>query len=223
MSRRILVVDDEPNIRLSFRYGLLSDEWEVEEASSGADAIAKAQAMSYDLMLLDLRMPGIDGIQVLQRLNERNIRIPAILVSAHATTDTVIQAIERGTLDFLTKPVTPDQLRSAIREVLERFDFVRAREAGQADSRPLSDGEKLKLAKYDIFQRRYQDAEKLLRTLGAGDEAEEAFLLLGILSEIRGDFQGAEAHYSQVVQSGPNERKDGSRTGWLFEQLGGGE
>ncbi len=93
MTKRILVVDDQPNIRLSYRYGLLSDEWQVEEASSGTDAVAKLLGSPFDLMLIDLRMPGLDGIQVLQKLQDHKIRLPAILVSAHATTDTVIQSI----------------------------------------------------------------------------------------------------------------------------------
>jgi len=221
MKRRILVVDDEPNIRLSFRYGLLSDEWEVEEAASGAEAVAKASQTPFDLMLLDLRMPGLDGIQVLQKLNEKQVRVPAVMVSAHATTDTVIQAIQRGTLDFLTKPVTPDQLRSAIREVLERFDFARAHERSTIDSRPLSDEEKLKLAKFYVFEQRYDEAEGIFHMLVEGPHQEEALLMLGILSEISGNFKGAEAHYTKVLKPGEDGRS-AAKSRSLFEHLSGG-
>ena len=222
MKRRILVVDDEPNIRLSFRYGLLSEEWEVEEAASGAEAVTKATQSPFDLMLLDLRMPGLDGIQVLQRLQEQQVRLPAVMVSAHATTDTVIQAIQRGTLDFLTKPVTPEQLRSAIREVLERFDFARAHERSTVDGRPLSDEEKLKLAKYYVFQRRYEEAEQLFHQLVDGPHQEESLLMLGILSEIGGNFKGAEAHYTKVLNPSLEDWKDKSKSRSLFEHLSGG-
>ena len=222
MKRRILVVDDEPNIRLSFRYGLLSEEWEVEEAASGTEAVAKAGQSPFDLMLLDLRMPGLDGIQVLQRLQEQQLRLPAVMVSAHATTDTVIQAIQRGTLDFLTKPVTPEQLRSAIREVLERFDFARAHERSTVDRRPLTDEEKLKLAKYYVFERRYEEAEKLFLQLAEGPHQEEALLMLGILSEIGGNFKGAEAHYTKVLNPSLEGWKEKTKSRSLFEHLSGG-
>ncbi len=223
MKRRILVVDDEPNIRLSFRYGLLSEEWEVEEAASGAEAVEKAaQGGAFDLMLLDLRMPGLDGIQVLQRLQEQQLRLPAVMVSAHATTDTVIQAIQRGTLDFLTKPVTPEQLRSAIREVLERFDFARAHERSIVDGHPLSDAEKLKLAKYYVFERRYDEAEQLFQQLVEGPHQEESLLMLGILSEIGGNFKGAEAHYTKVLNPSLDDWKDKTKSRSLFEHLSGG-
>ncbi|MDE1171126.1 MAG: response regulator [Verrucomicrobium sp.] len=99
MTKRILVVDDEPNIRLSFRYGLLSDAWQVEEAANGMEAVEKARKAPYDVMLIDLRMPGMDGLQTLAKLQEAGLRIPAVMVSAHATTDTVLQAVRLGTLD----------------------------------------------------------------------------------------------------------------------------
>ncbi len=226
MSKRILVIDDEPNIRLSFRYGLLSDEWEVDEAPSGADAVAKARTAAeaghaYDLLLLDLRMPGLDGLQVLQKLHEAGIRVPAILVSAHATTDTVLQAIHCGTLDFLTKPVTPDQLRTTIREVMDRFDFAR----GAMSDRPLTEEERLKLGKYRIFEERYADAVTLFQGFSPGPQAEEAGLMLGILCEITGDFSHAENHYLKALRpaaaTDDDAWRDASQERWLFERLSG--
>lgn len=226
MNKRLLVVDDEPNIRLSFRYGLLSDDWEVDEAPSGAEAVSKATEASrdghpYDLLLLDLRMPGLDGLQVLKKLHEGGIRVPAIMVSAHATTDTVLQAIQGGTLDFLTKPVTPDQLRSAIRDVLERFEYAR----GHRDPhRPPTPDEKLKLAKYAVFEERYPEAIALLLDLVDGPHREEASLYLGILCEITGDFSHAENHYLKVLRPSVTDDdawKDASQARWLFERLSG--
>ncbi len=226
MHKRILVIDDEPNIRLSFRYGLLSDEWEVDEAPSGTEAVAKAIAAAgdgngYDLLLLDLRMPGLDGLQVLKKLHEAGLRIPAILVSAHATTDTVLQAIQGGTLDFLTKPVTPEQLRNAIREVLERFDYAKLPRDPQ---RPLTPDEKLKQAKYHVFREQYPEAVALLLELADGPHREEASLLLGILCEITGDFSHAEDHYLQVLKPADVDEqswRDASQARWLFERLSG--
>ena len=117
--RRILVVDDERNIRLMLSQTLASDSTTVQTAINGEEALQKLEQSSYDLMLLDLRMPGMDGLDLLRRVHGQWPNMPVILLTAHGTVDSAVAAMRGGAVDFLQKPFSPREIREAVEKALQ--------------------------------------------------------------------------------------------------------
>jgi DNA-binding NtrC family response regulator len=118
--RRILVVDDDRAFRLSIAELLRQDGYDVVEAADAAEAGAALAARACDLMLLDLRMPGLDGVSFLEVLRTRGIGVPVLMISGFGTVEAVVQSLHLAADDFLTKPVDPDVLSAKVAELLER-------------------------------------------------------------------------------------------------------
>jgi two-component system, NtrC family, nitrogen regulation response regulator NtrX len=117
---RILVVDDETAIRDSLRMTLDYDGYECLTAATGQEALALVEREPPDLVLLDVKMPGMDGLDVLGRLRALNDSLPVVMISAHGTPSTAVEAIRKGALDFLEKPFeSTDRLRVTIQNALE--------------------------------------------------------------------------------------------------------
>lgn len=119
---RVLVVDDEPTIRLGVEYSLITEGYEVLTASDGDEAIEQMVNASEDEMpdavVLDLRMPGADGMEVMRRVAASGRVIPVAIASAYIDSPTAFEAVELGVVDFLKKPITPDQVRTLVARML---------------------------------------------------------------------------------------------------------
>src|SRR5216117_4157027 len=103
---RILIVDDEPGIRQSLK-GVFEDEgFQTEAVSSGEECLKKIEQTAYDLVLLDIWLPGIDGIETLRRLREKSSKTHVIMISGHATIATAVSATKLGAYDFIEKPLS---------------------------------------------------------------------------------------------------------------------
>ena len=120
MSSKILVIDDEQNIRESSVRLLQKKGYDARGAESGAAALTMIQQESYDLLLLDARMPGMDGIEVLHRATEMIPDIQVIMLTGHGTIDMAIEAMEYGAIGFLRKPIAIDNLQKSIDDALAR-------------------------------------------------------------------------------------------------------
>jgi len=120
MSRRILVVDDDRTFRLSTAELLRQDGHRTEVAADAQEAMASLEVGDFDLMLLDLRMPGLDGLRFVEVVRKRGFRLPIVMISGFGTIDSAVEAIHLGADDFLTKPLDPDLLSSKVAEALER-------------------------------------------------------------------------------------------------------
>src|SRR2546430_1882324 len=117
---RILIVDDEPNVRLMFRTALEFAGYAVDEAAGGEAALDRLRDGGADLVLLDLQMPEIGGMEVLERLREAGNDVPVAIVTAHGSIPDAVAAMKLGAIDFLTKPLKPGALRKLVGEVLAR-------------------------------------------------------------------------------------------------------
>jgi CheY-like chemotaxis protein len=115
---RVLVVDDEPTLRLGFAYALSSRGTVVETAATGRLALERMTEASFDIMILDLRMPELDGSGVIETLRNQGNLIPIILCSAVINPKAALRAIRHGVVDFLLKPVRPVELREAVKSVM---------------------------------------------------------------------------------------------------------
>jgi DNA-binding NtrC family response regulator len=120
----ILVVDDEPGLRESFHL-ILDDDYDVVEAPDGAAALEILRATHVDLVLLDIRLPGMDGIEVLERIKAVDEGVEVILVTAVKTVRTAVAAMKLGAFDYVTKPFEEDELLSLVRRALERRSLER--------------------------------------------------------------------------------------------------
>jgi len=127
----ILIVDDEASIRKSLE-GVLSDEgYSCALASDGADALSQLQSLRPSLVILDIWMPGMDGIETLRRMKAAQPETPVIMMSGHATISTAIKATKVGASDFIEKPIELDLVLNAIRRALGTLDDARGSAAGE--------------------------------------------------------------------------------------------
>jgi signal transduction histidine kinase len=130
MGNRILIVDDEKEIR-DFLYKALSrvGKFQVELASSGEEALEKVKKESFDLVLTDLKMPKMDGLQLITEIARLNPDILTMMMTGHGTIDSALEAMKRGASDYLMKPLSLDELMIRLRKVLEeRQRFVRLKD-----------------------------------------------------------------------------------------------
>jgi len=120
MTARIMIVDDEQPIRDSLQ-GLFEDEeYLVVCAASGEEAIARLRKQPVDCVLLDIWMPGIDGLETLSRIHQMDANLPVIMMSGHATIDTAVRATRQGAFDFVEKPVSFDRLMILARNAVQK-------------------------------------------------------------------------------------------------------
>src|SRR5438874_3469591 len=120
----ILVVDDEPGLRESFHL-ILDEEYEVVDVPDGAAALDVLRSSQVDLVLLDIRLPGMDGIEVLERIKAIDEAVEVILVTAVKTVRTAVAAMKLGAFDYLTKPFEEDELLQLVRRALEKRSLER--------------------------------------------------------------------------------------------------
>jgi two-component system response regulator AtoC len=133
MSERILVVDDDDSLRESLSLVLASEGYEVVSAHDGASALERLEAMPVDVVLCDLRMPGIDGFELLPQIARKLPGAPIVLMSAYGTADLAIEAMRRGAYDYLAKPFQPSEVLLTLRKAREREKLRRANQQLQRE------------------------------------------------------------------------------------------
>ena len=116
MPASVLIVDDEKNILLTLSQSLQLAGYHTELASSGQVALDVASARPVDAVLMDVKMPDMDGLTALGRLHEMKPELPVIMMSGHGTIDTAVKATQLGARDFLEKPIARDRLLVALRK-----------------------------------------------------------------------------------------------------------
>ncbi|HZK67736.1 MAG TPA: sigma-54 dependent transcriptional regulator [Chloroflexota bacterium] len=117
--KQILIADDDPSIRMLLRSFLEGEGYDTAEAKSGGEVLRILPQVNPDLVLLDLRMPEWDGIEVMKKLGEQNIKVPILLMTAHGTSNSAIQAIQLGAFDYITKPFELDDVLLTVRRFFE--------------------------------------------------------------------------------------------------------
>jgi DNA-binding NtrC family response regulator len=119
MGKRILIVDDEKAIRWSLGEALTSAEYEVSEAANGLGAVKKFEEDPVDCVILDLKLPDIDGLKVLKRIKELDPDVSVIMMTAYGEVETAVEAVRGGAYDFIQKPFQLEKMKVAIRNALE--------------------------------------------------------------------------------------------------------
>ncbi len=133
----ILIVDDEPGIRTLLAQILEDEGYEAAAVGSGEEALAALERELYDLILLDIALPGMDGVEVLRRLRRAGHAIPVIVISGHASAEQAVAAVREGAEDFMEKPLSYDRVLVSVRNALDRARLQRrvaaAAEGGVAE------------------------------------------------------------------------------------------
>jgi two-component system response regulator HydG len=116
----ILVVDDDMRVRTIFSSMLRKEGYRVTAVKNGYEAIKVTDEKSFDLALVDLRIPGLDGIQDLEKMKSRRPQTRVIIYSAYGSIEDAVEAMRKGAADYLTKPFSPNELALSVKKALEK-------------------------------------------------------------------------------------------------------
>ena len=193
---KILVVDDEKNIRLSLSQALEPLGLPVETAVNGEEALGKLEDQDVHLIILDIRMPGMDGIEVLRRISEARPDIRVIMVTAYGTVERAVEAIKLGAVDFIQKPFSPEKIRDLTRRVLAR-DQLNEDKAADYQTH-------LELAKKAVGERNFRGAlGHAQKAIALDPYRAEAFNLAGCLHEVLHQREEAMKNYRMAYEADP--------------------
>lgn len=121
---KILIVDDERSIRRTLREILEFEKYQVEEAADGLECLAKLKQQTYDVIILDIKMPKMDGMEALEKIQELNPDTPIVMISGHASIDTAVEAVKKGAFDFISKPPDLNRLLITIRNAMDKSSLI---------------------------------------------------------------------------------------------------
>jgi len=116
---KILIVDDELNMRLVLTAMLKKEGYEIASAADGSEALSILKSGPIDAVITDLKMPNVDGMELLNHMNDKHPAIPVIIITAHGTVATAVEALKKGALDYITKPFDLDELKNVISKAMK--------------------------------------------------------------------------------------------------------
>jgi two-component system, OmpR family, response regulator len=211
VNAKILIVDDETNVRLNYRITLETEGYQIFEAVSAARALEELIRRSFDLAILDMRMPAMDGLELLAKMREIGITVPAMIVTAYSDVPHAVQAMKLGAIDFLQKPLRPEDLRRIVAEILKRH-------APQKDHPAESFNSHIVAAKRCLNLRSFALARiHLVKALELNTKSVEAFNLAGVLAEMLDDVDKAKKYYGQAIKLNKNYEPAQQNMRRLFE------
>ena len=185
---RVLIVDDEENIRLTLSRALSELPVETDTAAGGQEALDKVAQNGFSLVLLDLQMPGIDGMEVLQTLRDQRPDVHVIILTGYGTVESAVEAMKLGAIEFLRKPFVPQEIRALVSRVLDRQKLLESDAHDYAAC--------FELAKRCLSERQADAAiTHLKKAIGIDPARPEAYNLLGAIHELRGQRQPASSNY----------------------------
>lgn len=197
---KILIVDDEENIRKMLRRALESENHEIETALNGDEGLSKIKEDDFDLILLDLKLPGMDGIEVLEKMREEDILVPVLIITGYGSTESAVKVMKLGAIDYLQKPFKPQDIKEQVTDILKRRTV-----SGSADEKDEDYNSLILRAKAAINERNFELAENLLKqATNLVEENAEPYNLLGVLAEMRGKFPQAMKMYRAALDIDPS-------------------
>jgi DNA-binding response OmpR family regulator len=198
MSGRVLVVDDEPHVRLNYRVALETEGYDVVEANSGQAALEQLVDGRFGLAILDVRMPEMDGLELLARMRENKIGVPVVIVTAYSDVPHAVKAMKLGAIDFLQKPLKPEELRTLVADVFKRHapeSFGGSRGAQESFAAHIT------AARRALNLQAFAKARvHLVKAMELNPQSVEAFNLAGVLAELLQDFDKARKYYGQAIK-----------------------
>jgi DNA-binding response OmpR family regulator len=190
--RSVLIVDDEKSIRMTLAMALEKLEVPVDQAENGEEALNMLTKKPYSLMLLDLRMPGIDGMEVLRRVSGVRPEVKVVIITAYGSVETAVEAMKLGAVDFLEKPFNAEDVRQLVASLLDQKN--QEKYVGREYDKYLE------LALKRITTGEFDAARIYIhKALSLDPDRPESFNLLGALSEARGQQLEAQKNYRAAL------------------------
>lgn len=121
---KVLIVDDERSIRKTLRDILEFEKYEVDEASDGLESLVKLKQAKYDVIILDIKMPKMDGMEALERMQILSPDTPVVMISGHANIDTAVEAVKKGAFDFISKPPDLNRMLITLRNAMDKSNLI---------------------------------------------------------------------------------------------------
>ena len=191
-TNRILIVDDEKNIRMTICQSLADMDVETDTAVNGEEALSKLKDKDFGLVLLDLRMPGMDGMRLLEKLREDRPDIRVVIITAHGTIDSAVDAMKLGAVDFIQKPFTPREIRYLVSKIIKRETLDKEKNQDYQSC--------LELAKRCVADRHFEAAtEHVRKAISIDSSRAEAFNFLGALYEVQGNKVEGQKNYRAAL------------------------
>lgn len=195
--RSVLIVDDEIYIRMTLSFALEKLNFSVDTAASGTEALKKLAERSYAVMLLDLRIPGMDGMEVLKRVPEIRPEVKVVIITAYGSVEAAVEAMKLGAVDFLQKPFDPEEVRKLVSSLLDQ--------SSQETSRDREYEGYLELASKRIGKVEFDAARVYAhKAISINSNRPEAYNLLGGLYEARSNRLEAEKNYRVALALTPS-------------------
>jgi DNA-binding NtrC family response regulator len=194
-SPAVLIVDDERNIRLTLSMALEALKIPVDTAETGEEALQKLAETPYKLMLLDLKLPDLDGLEVLRQVIDRYPETKVIIITAYGSIEVAVEAMKIGAIDFLQKPFQPTDVRDMVSRLLQT----------PKEGQPPRDYEYyLDLAKKSIIAGEFEVARVYAKkAIFIKYNRPEAYNILGGICEVKGDRQEAHKNYRLALDMDP--------------------
>ncbi|MCD4782822.1 MAG: response regulator [Candidatus Eremiobacteraeota bacterium] len=193
---KVLIVDDEKNIRFTLSKCLKYIDLDSDEAINGEEALQKFDSNKYDLVILDLKMQGMSGIDVLKKIDEIDHTTPVVIITAHGTVDAAVDAMKLGAVDFLQKPFTPKEIQKMVKDIMGR------KELGKESIENY--GHHIQYARQLISRREFDEAMDILKkAIGLEPLKAEPHNMMGVLLEIQGELEEAKKHYKAALAMEP--------------------
>lgn len=191
-NRIVLIVDDEENIRLTLLETLASMGVQAKAAENGREALSMLSRRRFDLVLLDLKLPGLGGMEVLHEVARRSPNIPVVLITAHGDIGTAVAAMQAGADAFIEKPFTPQEIRALVARTLDREARTHAFLARYHDH--------IRLAKTSVEERRLEAALEHARQALALMPAQPApFNIMGVVMQLKMRISEAQKYYRSAL------------------------
>ncbi len=200
MSERksILIIDDEKNIRFTLKKSLEGD-YEVVTAVNGEDGIEKFKENEFDLTLLDMKLPGMDGMEVLKQIKDIDKTADIIIITGFGSVDSAVETMKLGAIDYLRKPFTPDEIKEIVEEVIERKE----KELKEENLESYEDY--LTFAKSCINSQQLEKGYEYIKKAVSMDTSKpEAFNLLGVIMEYKNKPLEAQKQYRAALAIDPS-------------------
>ena len=192
----VLVVDDERNIRLTLSMALEALNIPVDTAENGEEALQKLAEKSFQLMLLDLKLPDLDGLEVLRRVVDKHPATKVIIITAYGSVEVAVEAMKLGAIDFLQKPFQPTEVRDMVRRLLQ---------APPEDEPPRNYDYYVNLAKQSVKAGEFEVARVYAKkAIFIKYNRPEAYNILGGIYEVKGDRQEARNNYQLALDMDPS-------------------
>ena len=210
--KKILIADDEKNIRTIMKQ-CLKAEYETETAVNGEEVIEMLEKQRYDLVFLDINMPKLDGMQVLELINKKHINIIVVIMTAYGTIERAVEAMKMGAVDFINKPFTAEEIKLTVKRAFEREALNETNINTYEDY--------LEFSKKFILEGNYEKSEEYLRkAIAQNMSMPEPHNLLGAIYELKGDILQAKKHYRAALDLDPTyipAKENLHRSSSLFE------